>query len=51
VRVGGDAGDPVVVSDPTSVVAQRLSEVAGRVVQRLAIRSFAPGRGGLPVLQ
>ena len=51
VRIGGDAGDPVVVSDPTSVVAQRLSEAAGRVAQRLAIRSFAPGRGGLPVLQ
>jgi len=50
VRAGGDAGDPVVVSDPSSVVAQRLSEVAGRVVQRLAIRSFAPGRGGLPIL-
>src|SRR2546428_13344932 len=51
VRVGGDAGDPVIVSDPDSLVAQRLSEVAGRVAQRLAIKSFAPGAGGLPILE
>ena len=50
-RVGGDAGDPVIVSDPDSIVAQRLSEVAGRVAQRLAIKSFAPGAGGLPILE
>jgi ATP-binding protein involved in chromosome partitioning len=50
VRIGGDAGDPVVVSEPNSVVAQRLGEVAGRVAQRLAVRSFGPGSGGLPIL-
>ena len=37
-------------SQPNSVVAQRLVEVAGRVAQRLAVRSFGPGSGGLPIL-
>ena len=47
VRVGGDAGDPVVVSDPGSVVAQRLAEIAGRVAARLSVKSMQ----ALPILQ
>ena len=47
VRVGGDAGDPVVVSSPRSALAQRFREIAGKVAQRLAIREHAE----LPILQ
>ncbi|MFN0241957.1 MAG: Mrp/NBP35 family ATP-binding protein [Planctomycetota bacterium] len=47
VRVGGDAGDPVVVVDPESLVAQRFREIAGRVAQRLAIKGFS----SLPILE
>jgi ATP-binding protein involved in chromosome partitioning len=47
VRVGGDAGDPVVVSDPESALARAFTEAAGKVAQRLAIREHA----SLPVLQ
>lgn len=47
VRQGGDAGDPVVISRPESVVAQRLREIAGRVAQRIAIQAHK----ALPVLQ
>ncbi len=46
VRVGGDGGDPVVISDPDSLLAKRFCEVAGVVAQRIAIRSFA----SLPIL-
>jgi ATP-binding protein involved in chromosome partitioning len=47
VRVGGDAGDPIVVSDPTSVAAQKFAEVAGRVAARLSVKSMQ----ALPILQ
>jgi ATP-binding protein involved in chromosome partitioning len=47
VRVGGDAGEPVVVSRPDSAVARAFREVAGRVAQRVAIRSMQ----ALPILQ
>jgi ATP-binding protein involved in chromosome partitioning len=47
VRVGGDAGDPVVVADPGSLVARKFTEIAGRVAQRLAIKAHQ----ALPVLQ
>jgi ATP-binding protein involved in chromosome partitioning len=47
VRAGGDAGAPVVIADPDSVVAKRFLELAGKVAQRVAIKSFA----SLPVLQ
>lgn len=47
VRQGGDAGDPVVISRPESVVAQRMREIAGRVAQRIAIQAHK----ALPVLQ
>lgn len=46
VRVGGDGGDPVVVSNPESLLAQGFCDVAGRMAQRLAIKQFA-----LPILQ
>jgi ATP-binding protein involved in chromosome partitioning len=47
VRVGGDGGDPVVISDPESLEAQAFREIAGRLAQRLAIREHAE----LPILQ
>jgi ATP-binding protein involved in chromosome partitioning len=47
VRVGGDAGDPIVVSDPTSPLAAAFAEIAGRAAQRVAIKSFQ----ALPILQ
>jgi len=47
VRVGGDAGDPIVVSQPDSPIARAFTEAAGRVAQRLAIREHAE----LPILQ
>ena len=47
VRVGGDAGDPVVVSHPDSHLARAFTEAAGKVAQRLAIREHA----ALPILQ
>jgi ATP-binding protein involved in chromosome partitioning len=47
VRVGGDAGDPIIVADPSSLIAKRFVEIAGRVAQRLAIKSHK----ALPILQ
>jgi len=47
VHVGGDAGDPIIVADPSSVIAKRFVEIAGRVAQRLAIKSHQ----SLPILQ
>jgi ATP-binding protein involved in chromosome partitioning len=47
VRVGGDAGDPVVISDPDSPVTRAFKDVAGKLAQRLAIREHK----SLPVLQ
>ena len=47
VRVGGDAGDPVTIAHPTSPVAGAFRDVAGRVAQRLAIKSMQ----ALPILQ
>ncbi|MBK7644684.1 MAG: Mrp/NBP35 family ATP-binding protein [Planctomycetes bacterium] len=47
VRVGGDAGDPVIVSSPDSLIAGRFREIAGKVAQRLAIKAHQ----SLPILQ
>ena len=47
VRVGGDAGDPVTVSDPDSTIAREFAEIAGRLAQRVAIHEHR----ALPVLQ
>lgn len=47
VRVGGDAGDPVVVGAPDSPLARRFREIAGHLAQRLAVREFS----ALPILQ
>ena len=47
VRVGGDAGDPVTISHPTSALAASFREIAGRLAQRVAIRSMQ----ALPILQ
>ena len=47
VRVGGDGGDPIVVSDPESPVAQAFAEIAGRFAQQVAINEHRT----LPILQ
>ena len=47
VRVGGDAGDPITVAEPTSALAATFAEIAGRTAQRVAIKSFQ----ALPILQ
>jgi ATP-binding protein involved in chromosome partitioning len=46
VRVGGDAGDPIVVSEPHSIIAQRFGEIAGKMAARLSIKSMQ----ALPIL-
>jgi ATP-binding protein involved in chromosome partitioning len=46
VRVGGDAGDPVVIAAPESMIAQRFVDIAGKIAQRIAIKAFS----SLPVL-
>ena len=47
VRVGGDGGAPITISDPTSPIAQTFADVAGRVAAEVAKRE----RMSLPVLQ
>jgi len=47
VRVGGDAGDPVTVTDPDSALAREFAAIAGRFAQRLAIQEHR----SLPILQ
>jgi ATP-binding protein involved in chromosome partitioning len=47
VRVGGDAGDPVVISHPDSIEAETFRKIAGAFAQRVAIREHAE----LPILQ
>lgn len=46
VRVGSDGGEPVIISNPESPLAKRFAEAAGKLAQRIAVRSFA----SLPVL-
>ena len=47
VRVGGDGGDPITLTDPDSVIAREFREVAGKFAQKIAIREHK----SLPVLQ
>jgi ATP-binding protein involved in chromosome partitioning len=47
VRVGGDAGDPITISDPGSPIALAFREIAGRFAQRVAIKAHQ----ALPILQ
>lgn len=47
VRVGGDGGAPITISNPESLLAQTFHEVSGKLAQRVAIREHA----SLPVLQ
>ncbi len=47
VRVGGDAGDPIIVTAPDSTLAKSFRDIAGKLAQRLAIREHAV----LPILQ
>tara|TARA_R110002126_G_scaffold47327_6_gene132574 strand:- start:5950 stop:7113 length:1164 start_codon:yes stop_codon:yes gene_type:complete len=46
VRLGGDGGEPIAVAAPDSGIGRSFADVAGRVAQRIAVRSFAT----LPVL-
>jgi ATP-binding protein involved in chromosome partitioning len=41
VRSGGDAGTPIVLSDPDSPAAVALSSAAARVAQQVSIASYA----------
>jgi ATP-binding protein involved in chromosome partitioning len=47
VRVGGDAGDPVLISHPDSPIARTFREIAGRAAARVAIKAHQ----SLPILQ
>lgn len=47
VRIGGDAGNPITVSDPDSALSKTFDQIAGDMVRRVAVASFA----SLPVLQ
>jgi ATP-binding protein involved in chromosome partitioning len=47
VRVGGDGGAPVTITDPDSPLSQAFMQIAGKLAQRLAIREHAE----LPILQ
>jgi ATP-binding protein involved in chromosome partitioning len=47
VRMGGDAGEPVTVSEPASLVAREFAAIAGKLAQRVAIREHK----SLPILQ
>jgi len=47
IGTGGDAGDPITVSQPDSLIARTFQEIAGRLAQRIAIKSHH----ALPVLQ
>ena len=47
VRVGGDGGDPVTVTDPDSVIASEFADIAGKFAQRVAIKEHR----SLPILQ
>ncbi len=49
VRTGGDAGTPVVLSDPDSPAAPALSSAAERVAQQVSIASYA--RRAIPLTQ
>jgi ATP-binding protein involved in chromosome partitioning len=46
VRAGGDAGDPVTVAAPDSLIAREFQAIAGRLAQKLAIAEHR----ALPVL-
>jgi ATP-binding protein involved in chromosome partitioning len=48
VRAGGDAGVPIVVSEPDSPAAQALAGAAARVAQQLSIASYA--RRAIPLV-
>lgn len=47
VTMAGDGGAPIVLSAPESIAATRIQEIAGKIAQRVAIKSYAE----LPVLQ
>jgi len=47
VRVGGDGGDPITITQPDSLVSREFASIAGRFAQRLAIQEHR----ALPVLQ
>ncbi|NJD59259.1 MAG: chromosome partitioning protein [Anaerolineales bacterium] len=48
VRVGGDTGKPVVVTDPTSPVAAALRSVAEQIAARVSVAAFA-GENVVPI--
>ncbi|HKD99886.1 MAG TPA: Mrp/NBP35 family ATP-binding protein, partial [Planctomycetota bacterium] len=51
VRVGGDAGDPIVVSHPDSPAAEIFRDVAGKLAARISVKNASGAMAGLPVLE
>ncbi|GAB4536140.1 MAG: Mrp/NBP35 family ATP-binding protein [Anaerolineales bacterium] len=49
VRVGGDSGQPVVVSAPDSPVAQALREIARQVAAQASIAAFQQNNNVIPI--
>jgi len=47
VRVGGDAGAPITITNPESPIAKAFADIAGKLAQHLAIKEHAE----LPILQ
>ena len=47
VRVGGDGGAPITITNPESPIAKAFTDIAGKLAQRLAIKEHAE----LPILQ
>ena len=47
VRVGGDGGDPITITDPGSALALAFKKAAGHMAQRVAIKAHQ----ALPILQ
>jgi ATP-binding protein involved in chromosome partitioning len=45
VRIGGDAGKPVIVAAPESVPARALRDLAEQVAARLSVAAMQSGQG------
>jgi ATP-binding protein involved in chromosome partitioning len=48
VRIGGDTGQPIVVSHPDSPVALALLEIAGSIAARVSVAALA-GKNEIPI--
>ena len=48
VRIGGDTGQPIVVSHPDSPVAQALTEIAQQIAAKVSVAALS-GKNELPI--